>query len=257
VEPLRFIFWEAIKVLCLAFLGLLAAKAVGSLPAAVRTDTRGHPPGLKMVLYGAVVALIVLGAWRLGYDIAAEVYLSTSQNNLQRSELLKAYLNASEAVELRPGQLRYWRGLALTKLYLRQFSSLVADEPAFRALSPDGLDETDAYRFTLCHFFLGDYDQVIAATQQLVRANPAYAAPYVLQGLSYTAERNYPAAEESFVTVLRQYPVNQAAVEGLAHAYFLEGSRARAQQVLSETEKFPFPPEAQKRFEALKALYGQ
>ncbi len=257
MDLLRFVFWEAMKILCLAFLGLLAAKAVGNLPMAVEGSGRGGSSKLKITLYVAVLALAVLGAWRVGYDVAAEAYTSASQSNLQRGEYLKAYSNALSAVEIRPGQIRYWRALAMAKLYLRQFSSLLADEPAFRALSGGGLDEADAYRFTLCHFLMGEYQPVIASTEELIRQNPAYAAPYVLQGLSYTAMKNYPAAERSFLAVLEQFPVNQAAVEGLAHAYFLEGNRTRARQALSETVKFPFPPEARKRFDALRELYGQ
>ena len=37
----------------------------------------------------------------------------------------------------------------------------------------------------------------------------------------------------------------------------LEGKRGQALKVLDGTSRFPFPPEAQKRFEALKGLYGQ
>ena len=257
MDLLRFVFWEAMKILCLAFLGLLTAKAVGSLPGAANGSRRGGPPKLKVALYALVLALAVVGAWRVGYDVAAEAYNSASQDDLQRGEYLKAYSNALRAVELRPGQIRYWRALAMAKLYLRQFSSLLADEPAFRALSGGTLDEADAYRFTLCHFFMGDYTSVIASARQLIAQNPAFAAPYVLQGLSYTAEKNYPAAERSFLEVLGQFPVNQAAVEGLAHAYFLQGDRLRARKVLDETVKFPFPPDAQKRFVALRELYAQ
>ncbi len=245
------------KILCLAFLGLLAAKTVGSLPGQAARSERGGPLRLKIALYAVVLALVVLGAWRVGYDVAAEAYNSASQNNLQRGEPLKAYSNALRAVELRPGQIRYWRQLAMTKLYLRQFSSLLADTPAFRALNGGVLDEVDAYRFALCQFWLGDYTQVIASTRQLIAQNPAYAAPYVIQGLSYTAERNYPEAEKTFLAVLEQFPINQAAVEGLARAYFLAGDRLRARKVLEETLKFPFPPDAQKRFEALRELYDQ
>jgi hypothetical protein len=46
-------------------------------------------------------------------------------------------------------------------------------------------------------------------------------------------------------------------VEGLAHAYFLEGNRQQAVKVIEDACKLPFPIEAQKRFEALKGLYGQ
>ncbi len=257
MDLLRFIFWEAMKILCLAFLGLLTAKAIGSLPGPVEGRKRAGPPKSKIALYAVALALVALGAWRVGYDIAAEAYTSASQDDLQRGEYLKAYNNARRAVELRPGQIRYWRALAMTKVYLHQFSSLLADEPAFRAVGGGALDEADAYRFTVCHFLLGDYSSVISSSRQLIAQNPAFAAPYVLLGLSYTAQKNYSAAERSFQKVLEQFPVNQAAVEGLAHTYFLEGDRVRARKMLDETAKFPFPPDAQKRFAALREMYGQ
>jgi cytochrome c-type biogenesis protein CcmH/NrfG len=92
---------------------------------------------------------------------------------------------------------------------------------------------------------------------RLIRQNPAYAAPYVLQGLAYTAEKKYPEAQQSFLGVLQIFPNNQAAVEGLARAFYLGGDRQRARAVLDETAKFPFPPPARERFEALKGLYDQ
>jgi hypothetical protein len=46
-------------------------------------------------------------------------------------------------------------------------------------------------------------------------------------------------------------------VEGLARAYYLGGDRLRAMDVLNQTGKFPFPPPARDRFEALKGLYDQ
>jgi hypothetical protein len=46
-------------------------------------------------------------------------------------------------------------------------------------------------------------------------------------------------------------------VEGLARAFYLGGDRQRALAVLDETVKFPFPPPARERFEALKGLYDQ
>jgi hypothetical protein len=53
------------------------------------------------------------------------------------------------------------------------------------------------------------------------------------------------------------FPSQQAAVEGLAHVHFLRGDTASALEVLDQTAKFPFSPEARKRFAALKALYAQ
>jgi thioredoxin-like negative regulator of GroEL len=72
-----------------------------------------------------------------------------------------------------------------------------------------------------------------------------------------TAQRKYGEAQQAFVAALQILPTNQAAVEGLAHACFLEGNRQQAVKVLEETTKLPFSTETQKRFEALKGLYGQ
>jgi len=115
----------------------------------------------------------------------------------------------------------------------------------------------DEYQFALCSYFLGQYDQVVATTLRLIRQNPSYAAPYVLQGLTYIAEQKYPEAEQSFLAVLQIFPNNQAAVEGLARSYYLGGDRQRALGVLAETAKFPFSEPARQRFEALKGLYDQ
>ena len=81
--------------------------------------------------------------------------------------------------------------------------------------------------------------------------------PYILQGDVLTAQRKYGEAQQAFLAALQILPTDQAAVEGLAHAYFLEGNRQQALKVLEETSKLPFSIEAQKRFEALKGLYGQ
>ena len=102
---------------------------------------------------------------------------------------------------------------------LQQLQSVLDDEPAMRALSNGDLDEVDEYQFALCSYFLGQYDKVVATTLRLIRQNPSYAAPYVLQGLAYTAEKKYPEAQQSFLGVLQIFPNNQAAVEGLARAY--------------------------------------
>jgi tetratricopeptide (TPR) repeat protein len=105
--------------------------------------------------------------------------------------------------------------------------------------------------------FLGQYDKVVATTLRLIRQNPSYAAPYVLQGLAYTSEKKYPEAEQSFTQVLQIFPNNQAAVENLARACYLDGDRQQALAVLDQTAKFPFPPPVRQRFEALKGLYDQ
>ena len=104
---------------------------------------------------------------------------------------------------------------------------------------------------------IGEYDKVVAITLRLIRQNPSYAAPYVLQGLAYTAAKKYPEAQQSFLAILQVFPNNQAAVEGLARVYYLSGDRQRALATLGETTKFTFPAPVRERFEALKGLYGQ
>jgi tetratricopeptide (TPR) repeat protein len=249
VEIIRFVFWEGVKVLALVFLGLVSTKAVAAL--AVRTGW------IRPALYALILALAGIGAWEAGNDVAAEVYMWSSNSNLSRGDLAKAYSNAIQAVRLRPGNLTYWRALMQTKMRMQQLQSMVDDEPAMRALSNGNLDEVDDYQFALCSFFLGQYDKVGATTLRLIRQNPSYAAPYVLQGLAYTAEKRYPEAQQSFIAVLQIFPSNQAAVEGLARAYYLAGDRQQARAVLDETVKFPFPPPIRQRFEALKGLYDQ
>jgi tetratricopeptide (TPR) repeat protein len=249
MEPIRFIFWEAVKALGLVFLGLVSAKAVTGL--AVRRTW------IKPALYMLIIALSGTGAWYVGNDVAAEVYMWSSDSNLSHGDLSKAYSNALRAVTLRPNNLRYWRVLMQSKIGLQQLQSVLDDEPTIRALSRGELDEVDDYQLALCRFFLGEYDQVVATTLRLIRQNPAYAAPYVLQGLAYTAERKYPEAQQSFLAVLQIFPNHQAAVEGLARAYYLAGDRRRALAVLDETAKFSFPSPVRARFEALKGLYDQ
>ena len=97
----------------------------------------------------------------------------------------------------------------------------------------------------------------MATTLRLIRQNPSYAAPYVLQGIAYTAGKRYAEAQQSFIAVLNIFPNNQAAVEGLARALYLAGDRQKALAVLDETAKVPFPLPARERFEALKGLYDQ
>jgi hypothetical protein len=59
------------------------------------------------------------------------------------------------------------------------------------------------------------------------------------------------------LSALKILSTDQAAVAGLAHAYFLEGNRTQALKILEGTSKLPFSSEAKDRFEALKGLYGQ
>jgi tetratricopeptide (TPR) repeat protein len=249
VEIIRFVFWEAAKVLALVFLALVSTKAIGALN--VR-KTR-----MKFPLNALVIIFAGLGAWYAGNDVAAQVYEWSSGSALGRGDLVKAYSVAVQAVRLRPNNLSYWHTLIITKMHMRQLQSVLDDEPAVRALSKGNLDEEDEYQFALCLYFLGQNDKVVATTLRLIRQNPSYAAPYVLQGLAYTAEKKYPEAQQSFLAVLQMFPNNQAAVESLARAYYLDGDRQRALSVLAATAKFPFPAPSQQRFEALKGLYAQ
>jgi len=249
VEIIRFIFWEAVKIIALVFLGLVSARAVTALQ--VRKGW------IKPALYALILGLAGLGAWNAGNDVAAEVYMWSCNSNLGRGDLAKAYSNAMRAVSLRPNDLTYWRALMQTKMRAQQLQSALDDEPSVQALSNGNLDEVDEYQYALCLYFLGQYDKVVATTLRLIRQNPSYAAPYVLQGLTYTAEKKYPEAQQSFLAVLQIFPNHQAAVEGLARAFYLDGDRQHALAVLDETVKFPFSPPVRKRFEALKGLYDQ
>ena len=246
MEQLRFIFWELLKILGVAFTSLLAAKAVASRLARA-----------KPWLYAVILALVGFGAWNLGYDVAAEVYYWASFSDAQNSRLSKAYLNSFQAVVLRPGVLRYWQALESAKFSLGQPASVVDDLPAMQRLTGGDLDEVDSYRFAVCLFVLGRYDEALGITKQVISQNRFYMPPYILQGDVLTAQRKYGEAQQAFVAVLQILPTDQAAVEGLAHAYFLEGNRQQALKVLNETSKLPFSAKAQKRFEALKGLYGQ
>jgi tetratricopeptide (TPR) repeat protein len=256
MEAFEFIFWEAMKVLGLSFLALLAVKIVSSLPASGLGDaTRLRK--VKAGLYSVIVALVVIGAWNAGYDLAAESYFWGSQRASEAGRSAKAYDDGLRAVHLRPGIIGYWRALVNAKMNLRQFESALDDLAAFESLGGGQLQEEDAYRFALCSYILGRYGDVTSVTQRLIHGTPAYAAPYILQGLAYLSQKKYPEAEQSFAGALRVLPNHQAAVEGLAHAYFLAGDRAQALSVLDETTQRPFSPQARERFQALKALYAQ
>lgn len=257
MEAIRFVFWEALKVVALALLGVLAAKVVGSLRPVREEERVKQLHWIKRGLYTLILAMVLYGAWNIGYDVAAETYNWAYQGNLERKDYFKAYVNALQAVQLRPGVLRYWRALFVSKTYLGQFRSALDDKPALEALSGGSLDEADAYRFALCSYFLAQYSDVERSTQRLIQEHPYYAAAYVLQGHAYMAERKFPEAEQSYLDALRLFPNNQAAVEGLAHACYLAGDRGRALAILDEAAKRPFSPEVRKRFEALKALYAQ
>jgi tetratricopeptide (TPR) repeat protein len=253
VASFRFVFWEALKALSLIFLALLAAQAIGRLGAEAQPGRRGRL--VRGSLYAAVVALAALGARGVGYDLAAQFYFWASQNNLEHSQASRAYTNALRAVELRPGNFLYWQALARSKFSAQQYQSLLEDEPDFRSLGGGRLQEEDALRFAFAYFFLAQYDQVIPLTREIIQENPYYAAPRVLEGMTYLSQKRYAEAERRFLEVLQMFPTQEEAVRGLAQVYFLRGERARALAVLNETSKFPFPPEARKRFEDLKALH--
>ena len=263
MDSLRFIFWEAMKALSLVFLAVLAAKGIGSVSvdgqaAQSRRLARWLAPRLawlRGVLYAILLALAALGARGVGYDLAAQFYFWASQDNLAHSDAPRAYANALRAVQLRPGELRYWQTLARSKFSEQQFASMLEDEPAFKSLRGGQLEEEDALRFAFAHFFLAEYDQVILLTRQLIKENRYYAAPYVLEGMAYLNRKKYPEAERCFLAVLQMFPSQEDAVRGLAQVYFLRGERARALAVLNETEKFPFPADAREQFRDLKALY--
>jgi tetratricopeptide (TPR) repeat protein len=171
--------------------------------------------------------------------------------------LAKAYLNSFQAVVLRPGIPRYWQALEAAKFNLRQFASAVDDLPAMQRVTGGDLDEVDSYRFAACLFYLGRYDEALRLTDQLISQNRFYVPPYILRGNVLIAQRKYGEAQRAFLAALHIFPNDQAAVEGLAHAYYLEGNRQQALKVLDETSKLSFSTEAQRRFEALKGLYGQ
>jgi tetratricopeptide (TPR) repeat protein len=257
MEVVHFAFWEAIKVLALALLGLLAAKVVANLRPPMSEAGSGQLRRIKAGLYLLILALVMVGAWNTAYDVAAEVYYWANQDYLDRKAYPQAYLDALRAVQLRPGVLRYWRALLTSKMYVGQFVSALEDRPALESLSGGSLDEGDAYQFALCSYFLAKYEDVERETQRLIQQSPHYVASYVLQGLAYTAQRKFHEAEQSYEDALRFQPNSQVAVEGLVHAYFLDGDRARALAVLEETATRPFSAEARKRFEALKGLYVQ
>lgn len=256
MAEVQFIFWTSTKALALIFLGLLTAKAISSWQARERVRAGGRP-AIAFAMYALALVLVVLGARVLGDDIAAEVYARTSGKNLKAGELQKAYSNALRAVELRPGELAYWETLAKVKLQAGQHESLLEDEAAFRHLSRGSLDEDDEIRFAFCRYSLGQYDQAIAVAEDLIRKDRMYPAPYLVEGSAYLHLKNYAAAEHALLQLLQFFPTQVDGVTGLAQAYFLAGETERAQAVLNATAKYPFPPEARERFEALKGLYAE
>ena len=257
MEQLRFIFWELLKTLGVALTSLLAVKGVASLKSTEENGLANRLAHAKPWLFALILALVIFAAWNLGYDIAAEIYYRASVGDVQNSRPAKGYLNALQAVQLRPRTRRYWQALESAKFSLGQWASVVDDGPAMQQVLGRELDEVDSYRVAVCLFYLGRYDEALRITQRLVAQNALYLPPYILQGHVLIAQRKFNEAQQAFQSALRVLPTDQAAVEGLAHAYFLEGNRQQALKVLEDTSRFPFSSEAQKRFEALKGLYGQ
>ena len=253
METFKFIFWEAMKALSLALIGLLAAKAVANLGSSGQNWQRV----VRGALYAAILSLAALGAQAVGKDLAARFYFWAAQGDLGRSDAPRAYTNALRAVELRPANLLYWRLLERSKFSQQQFASMLADRPVFDSLSGGRLEEEDTLRFAFAHFFLAQYDQVVPLTRQIIAENRYYGEPYVLEGFAYSGEKNYAEAERCFLAVLQLFPSTEDAVRGLASAYFSSGQRARALAVLDETQKFPFSPAARQRFRDLKEMYSE
>ena len=124
MELIRFIFWEAVKVLGLVFLGMVSAKTVAALKVQKRW--------IKLPLYALILGLAGLGAWYAGNDVAAQVYMWSCDSNLDHGNPAKAYSNATQAVKLRPNNLSYWHSLMQAKINLNQLQSVLDDEPAVR-----------------------------------------------------------------------------------------------------------------------------
>ncbi|HEV2493078.1 MAG TPA: tetratricopeptide repeat protein [Terriglobia bacterium] len=264
METLKFIFWEAMKTLSLVLVALLAVKSISGLKPAGLESHRGAGAWVRGVLYAITLALGVLGARGIGKDLAARFYYWGCQDDLARYEtsgspagLTTAYAKGRRAVELRPGNLRYWRALSRSKFAEQQFASMLDDHAVFEALSDGRLEEEDALRFAFAHLFLAQYDQVIPLTQQLIRENRYYAEPYVVEGTAFLDQKKYHEAERTFLEVLQIFPTQEDAVRGLARVYFVSGDRTRALKVLDETSKFPFPPGPRQRFQDLKELYSE
>lgn len=254
MEIVRFIFLTVLKTLGLIFLGLLAAKAVSNLTGG---GAENRLRWLQRGCYALILGLAVLNAYNLGNDVSAANYAWASQKNLAQAQPGKAHTNALRAVELRPGVTQYWESLADAKFAQHQFSSLAADLPVFLTLGAGRLSDGFGFRLASSYFLLAQYDKVIPLTEQMIKTNPWYAAPYVLQGYSQLAQKKFPEAERVFLAVLQKYPDQRAAVEGLAHVYFLTGNKSAALGALNDTAKLAYPEEARQRFEALKALYAQ
>jgi Flp pilus assembly protein TadD len=247
MNELQFTLAESLKALALLFLALIASRV------AAATRIRS----LSVAGRALTAALAIWAARGLGVEISAGTHNFAAASELERQEPARAYANALRAAELKPGTLSYWESLEQSKVALRQFNSALQDEPVLTGLAGGELDESDALFYAWCHYDVGDYEQALARTRRLIRKNPYFAAPYTLQGHAYVAEKNYEQAKQSYLTVLQMFPNDAAAVEGLAHVYYLSGNAAGAEEVLRQTGKYSFPAEARRRFEDLKRLYAQ
>ncbi|MGD0697144.1 MAG: hypothetical protein ABSB82_20185 [Terriglobia bacterium] len=257
MDKAHFIFSETVAALALVFLSLLSVKAVGGL------RWRGpekSPPALvwiRSVLYVAIAALAIWGARGFGSDLAAGLRALASESDIQHTRFVQAYVNASRAVELRPNVAIYWRELSVAKFFLNQYQSALEDEPAYRALKGSEFDQEASMRYSYCHYALGQYAQVFPLTEQVIRENPMYPLPYIVEAMAYTAEKKYAHAMQRYLDALKYSPDQEACVVGLAHVHYLMGDPGGALEVLNATAKISFPPEARKRFDDLKAFYAQ
>jgi tetratricopeptide (TPR) repeat protein len=258
MQTSRFIVVQILMIFGLAILGLVAAKATGGLRArGPAKDSEWRLASVRGVLYTIILILVVWGARGLADGMAAGIHSMASEGDANNMRVDQAYSNALRAVELRPGVLDYWKDLSIAKFRQAQFESVLKDEPVFRAVNGGNLDEELMMRLAYCHYFLGEYDRVIPLTEEIIHNNRNFAAPYVLEAMTYTAQKKFVQAEQIYLAVLQAFPSQEAAVEGLAHVHYLKGFPENAEKVLDETAKFPFPPEAMKRFNALKAFYAQ
>jgi Flp pilus assembly protein TadD len=247
MNALQFTLAESLKTLALLFLALVSSKVA----AASRIRS--------MSLAGRVLtaALAIWAARGLGVEISAGIHNFAAASTLDRQNPAAAYSHALRAITLMPGTLSYWENLERSKIALRQFESALKDEPVLRRLSGGELDESDALLYAWCHYDVGDYDLALARTRRLIQKNPYFSAPYVLEGSTYLAEKNYGQAEKTYLSVLQMFPNNAQAVEDLAHSYYLSGNAAAAEEVLRQTSEYSFPAGARRRFADLKRLYAQ
>jgi tetratricopeptide (TPR) repeat protein len=257
VEMFRFTFWEGLKVGGLVLFAVLAVRTIAAIFSVKDPSQPGMISLIQTALYGLIVLLALAGAWGAGHNISAEFSWFESQKDLERGDIKMAFLRASRAVQVRPGNIIYWRQLEKLKQALGQSESQLGDLPAFEQLSPGGLEENDQYVFAVAYFLAGRYDPALHLTSVLIRANPSFASPYILQAFILMHKRDYADAIGTLHLLLRSEPGNETAVAALAHAYFLQGNRAAVLATLDETLKVPFPLEARKHFEELKELYGQ